>query len=74
MNRPPNSKVNLDLIFSRSNVDIVETRRIVVRLFANRQRQTWPTMVAKGKAGTSSTLRQRASCLSASRLTRPLSG
>ena len=49
MNRPPNSKVNLDLIFSRSNVDIVETRRIAVRLFANRQRQTWPTMVAKGE-------------------------
>ena len=41
--------IDLQLIFSRSNVDIVETRRIVVRLFANRQRQTWPTMVAKGE-------------------------
>lgn len=41
--------IDLQLIFSRSNVDIVETRRIAVRLFANRQRQTWPTMVAKGE-------------------------
>lgn len=40
--------IDLQLIFSRSNVDIAETRRIAVRLFANRRRQPWPTLIEKG--------------------------
>ena len=40
--------IDLQLIFSRSKVDIVETRRIAVRLFANRRHQPWPTMIEKG--------------------------
>lgn len=48
MNRPPNSKVNLDRAIQRlygTGARFVECRSII----ANRQRQTWPTMVAKGE-------------------------
>lgn len=41
--------VDLQLIFSRSEVDLAETRRIAERLFANRRRQPWPTMIEKGE-------------------------
>ena len=41
--------VDLQLIFAHGGVDLAETKRIAQRLFANRRRQTWPPVVAKGE-------------------------
>ena len=40
--------VDLQLIIAHGGVDFAETRRIAERLFANRRRQAWPPLIAKG--------------------------
>ena len=42
--------VDLQLIFARDAVDLKEVSRIAKRLFANRRRQPWPTLITKGKS------------------------
>ena len=42
--------VDLQLIFSRDAVDLKEVSRIAKRLFANRRRQPWPTLIKKGES------------------------
>ena len=42
--------VDLQLIFSRDAVDLKEVSRIAKRLFANRRRQPWPSLITKGES------------------------
>ena len=42
--------VDLQLIFAHDAVDLKEVSRIAKRLFANRRRQPWPTLIKKGES------------------------
>ena len=42
--------VDLQLIFAHDAVDLKEVSRIAKRLFANRRRQPWPTLITKGES------------------------
>jgi hypothetical protein len=42
--------VDLQLIFARDAVDLKEVSRIAKRLFANRRRQPWPSLITKGES------------------------
>ena len=42
--------VDLQLIFAHDAVDLKEVSRISKRLFANRRRQPWPTLITKGES------------------------
>lgn len=42
--------VDLQLIFAHDIVDLKEVSRIAKRLFANRRRQPWPTLITKGES------------------------
>ena len=42
--------VDLQLIFAHDAVDLKEVSRIAKRLFANRRRQPWPSLITKGES------------------------
>ena len=46
--RRVNDIVDLQVIFEHSEIDLMKTRQICVRLFAFRRRQPWPPRVVKG--------------------------